>query len=326
MREPGVATAPSPMSSALGATPRSDALPFVILNPASNGGRAARLRKVIERALLGGRGELALTQARGDATRLAAEAARAGRDVVVVGGDGAIHEAAGGVVASGASVAFGVVPAGSGNDFALHVARMPLDPLRALDLALTAPVEPIDMGMVNGEYFTNALGVGLDANVAVRAERLKRYGLSGQSLYMTSALTELLFHYDDCPTLTVQYDDVAPIHQVFALVAMSIGPTYGGGFKINPGADPQDQQFDMCMLSKPPLLRALRLLPAVERGKHIGQPETRIVRCQRVTLEADHPINAQLDGEFMQAARFEVSLLPGALALRRGPALAPVAR
>ncbi len=321
MREPGLATAPSPV---MRAPARSDTLPVVILNPASNGGRAAKLRRIIERALLGGRGELTLTQARGDATRLASEAAQAGRPVVVVGGDGAIHEAAGGVVAAGATVPFGVVPAGSGNDFALRVARAPRDITHALDLALSAPTEPVDVGMVNGGYFVNALGVGIDANVAARAERFKRLGLSGQPLYMTSALTELLLHYDACPTLTLQYDGLAPVHQVFALVAMSLGPTYGGGFKINPGADPQDGLFDMCILAKPPLLRALRLLPAVERGEHIGQPETRIVRCRRVTLEADHPINAQLDGELMQAARFEVSLLPGALALRRGPA--PTAR
>lgn len=318
MREPVLAPELSPEFT-VNVSP-SDGPPCVILNPASNGGRAARLRRVIERALQGGRGELALTEARGDATRLAAQAARAGRPIVVVGGDGAIHEAAGGVIASGVSVPFGVVPAGSGNDFALHVARAPLDPLQALDLALTAPIEQIDVGKVNGEIFTNALSVGLDANVTARAEHYKRLGLSGRALYMTSALTELLLHYDHCPTLTVQYDDAAPIHQVFALVAMSIGPTYGGGFQINPTADPHDGLFDVCMLSKPPLLRALRLLPAVEHGKHIGQPETRIVRCQRVTLTCDRPAHAQLDGELMQAHRFEVSLLPGALALRRGPA------
>jgi diacylglycerol kinase (ATP) len=317
MREPTLTTAPS-LEMESGA-PRADVAPFVILNPASNGGRAARLRRVIERALLGGRGELALTKARGDATRLAAQAAQVGRPIVVVGGDGAIHEAVGGVIASGGSVPFGVVPAGSGNDFALQVARAPLDPLQALDIALTAPVAPIDVGMVNGEIFVNALSVGIDANMAARAEHYKRLGLSGRALYMSSALTELLLHYDHCPTLSVQYDDAEPIRQVFALVAMSIGPTYGGGFKINPTADPQDHLFDVCMLSKPPLLRALRLLPAVEHGKHIGQPETRIVRCQRITLASDHPAHAQLDGELMQALRFEVSLLPGALALRRGP-------
>lgn len=279
---------------------------------------------MLERALHGGRGELTLTQAPGDATRIATEAAQAGRPIVVVGGDGVIHESVGGIIASGVSVPFGVVPAGNGNDFALHVAHAPRDITQALDLALTAPLEQVDVGMVNGRCFVNALSVGLDANVTVTSVRLKRYGLSGQSLYMASALTELLLHYDRCPTLTLQYDDVAPMRRVFALVAMSIGPTYGGGFKINPGADPQDGLFDMCMLSKPPLLRALRLLPAVEQGKHLGEPETTIVRCRRITLEADHPINAQLDGELTKASRFEVSLLPGALALRRGPA--PAAR
>lgn len=318
MREPTLMTLPSLEMGA--SAPQADAAPFIILNPASNGGRAARLRRVLERALRGGRGELALTQAPGDATRLAAQAAQAGRPIVVVGGDGAIHEAAGGIIASRVSVPFGVVPAGSGNDFALHVAHAPLNPLQALDIALTAPVESIDVGMVNGEVFTNALSVGLDANVTARAESYKRLGLSGRALYMSSALTELLLHYDRCPTLSVQYDDAEPITQVFALVAMSIGPTYGGGFKINPTADPRDGLFDVCTLSKPPLLRALRLLPAVEHGKHIGQPETRIVRCQRITLTSEHPAHAQLDGELMQALRFEVSLLPGALSLRRGPA------
>ena len=317
MREPQVAM--SPESSHIEC---SDLQPLVILNPASNGGRAAKLRKVIERALLGGRGELALTKAPGDATRLAGEAARAGRAVVVVGGDGAIHEAAGGMIAAGARVPFGVVPAGSGNDFALQVARAPLDTTRALDLALTAPVDPVDVGMVNGRCFVNALSVGLDANMAQTAERLKRYRLSGRALYMASALTELLLHYDACPTLSVQYDDAEPIQQVFALVAMSLGPTYGGGFQINPGADPQDGRFDMCMLSKPSLPRALRLLPAVEHGKHVGQPETRILRCQRVVIVAQRRVNAQLDGELTQGERFEVSLLPGALPLRRGPAAA----
>lgn len=322
MREPVLASTPMPVVSADIA--RADAPPVVILNPASNGGRAAKLRKVIERALLGGRGELALTTARGDATRLAAQAAQAGRAIVVVGGDGAIHEAAGGIIAAGVSVPLGVVPAGSGNDFALHVAYAPLDPLQALELALTAPVSPVDVGMVNGGVFVNALSVGLDANVAARAEHYKRLGLSGRALYMSSALTELLLHYDQCPTLTVQYDDAQPLHQVFAVVAMSIGPTYGGGFLINPAANPQDGLFDVCMLSKPPLLRALSLLPAIERGKHIGEPEARIVRCQRITLASDRLAHAQLDGELMQAQRFEVSLLPGALALRRGPA--PAAR
>ena len=317
MREPEVATAPSP---AEGAALHPGALPLVILNPASNSGRAAKLRRMLERTLLGGRGELALTSGPGHATQLAEQAARMGRPVVVVGGDGVIHEAAGGVIASGVSVPFGVVPAGNGNDFALRVARAPRDITRALALALTAPVERVDVGVVNGQYFVNAISVGLDANVSFTSEKLKPYWLSGQALYMTAALTELLFHYDRCPTLIVQYDDEPPMRRRFALVAMSIGPTYGGGFRINPNADPQDGLFDVCLFTKPPLLRALRLLPMVEQGKHIGEPEMTMVRCSRITVAAEHTVNAQYDGELARASQFEVGILPGALALRRGPA------
>jgi diacylglycerol kinase (ATP) len=298
--------------------PQSRETPIVILNPASNHGRAASLRRVIERELMGNRGELVLTQKPGDGTRIAEEAARAGRAVVVVGGDGAAHEAGNGVLRAGGAVPFGVVPAGSGNDYAQFVARMPLDISAALEIALSAPPERVDAGTVNDRYVLNALSVGIDANCSATAVRLKRYGLTGRALYMTAALREVIFNYGACPTLTTQFDDGPANRQVYAAVAMSIGPTYGGGFKINPAADPQDGMFDVCVLDKPRQLRALRLLPMVERGLHVGQPEAHFFHARRITLEATEEVYAQVDGELMRARRFEVALLPGAMWLRRG--------
>lgn len=315
MREPETATPSSPAPSL---ESRPDALPIVILNPASNSGRAARLKRPLQHALAGGRGELVLTTAPGDATRLAADAARAGRPVVAVGGDGLIHEAAEGVLSSGVTVPFGVIPAGNGNDFATYVAYAPTDINRALEVALTAPIQMVDAGVINGRYFVNAISVGLDANVSIASERFKRLGIRGQALYMTSALSELLFHYDGCPTLTVQCDDAEPVHHEFVLVAVSIGPAYGGGFMINPNADPQDGLFDVCIIRKPHVLRALRLLPVVERGEHLSEPEVTVVRARRVTLASTKRANSQEDGEISSDTHFEVSIRPGALALRRG--------
>jgi diacylglycerol kinase (ATP) len=302
----------------IGAMSQSQAHPVVILNPASNHGRAARLRSLIERALMNRRGELVLTQKPGDATRLAEEAARARRSVVVVGGDGAIHEAGNGLLRAGAPVPLGVVPAGSGNDYALRVARMPADPIAALEIALTAEPERVDAGQINDGYFLNAIGVGIDANCTATAERLKRYGLTGRALYMTAALNEVLFNYNRCPTLAAKFDDDPATQRVYAVVAMSIGPTYGGGFKINPDADPQDGLFDVCAIDKPKQLRALRLLPMVERGQHVGQPETHMFRARHIMLESATEIYAQMDGELILSRRFDVTILPGALWLRRG--------
>lgn len=295
------------------------AVPLVILNPMGANGRARRLRPSIERALRGGRGELCLTTARGDAVRIAREAAQSGRDIVIVGGDGTIAETAEGILTSGRRVTLGIVPAGTGNDYAFETLHLPHNPLEALERALTGTPSPMDVGTVNGRYFLNSLGVGLDANIAHTAERLKRIPfLRGQTLYWTATLNELLLHYDRCPELTVSYDGLTPgDKRLFALAAISIGPTYGGGFRINPNADPNDGYFDLCTMWKPPLIRALRLLPIVEKGLHLGQPEVTHTRVQHIILESATPIYAQLDGEVITGTRFEARILPGALLVRR---------
>lgn len=303
-----------------GDRPASNA-PVVILNPASGAGRAKRLWRSLERALADGRGELIVTTKRGDAERLAREAAQVGRDVVIVGGDGSIAEAAAGILAAGRQSPLGIVPAGTGNDYAYRALKLPADPLAALEIALTGSPIAIDIGTVNGRVFVNALGVGLDANINATAEHLKRSFplLRGQALYWTASLSELLLRYSRCPQLNVYMDDAGAAGEQahYALAALSLGPTYGGGFRINPDADPTDGFFDLCVILKPSLLRALRLLPMIEQGRHLDQPEVRRHRVRSVVLEANEPIYAHVDGEVMVAQRFEAQIYPGALLVRR---------
>lgn len=292
--------------------------PIVILNPAGNRGRSAKLRAPLEKALADGRGELALTRAPGDAQRIAGDAARAGRSIIAVGGDGTLSEVANGILASGQRVPLGIVPAGSGNDYAYNTLKLPHDPLQALEIALHVTPTPMDAGAVNGRYFINSLGVGLDANVAARAERLKRVPLlRGNALYQTASVYELLFQYHRCPQLRVSLDGAAQDQRPYTVAAVTIGPTYGGGFHINPNADSTDGLFDVCLIVKPGQMRALRLLPMVKQGKHTDQPEVRHLLARSLALEADQPIHAHCDGEVFTAQRFEAHILPGALLIRR---------
>jgi diacylglycerol kinase (ATP) len=273
----------------------------------------------MERALAGGRGELALTDAPGAAERIAGEATRAGRGVVVVGGDGTIAEAANGMLASGARVPLGIVPAGNGNDYALRALKLPRDPAKALEIALAGTPHAMDVGQVNDRYFVNVLGVGIDANIAAAAERMKRLRLlRGQALYYAASLRELLFFYSRCPELTVTCDGQAGEKRRYALAAVSVGPSYGGGFLINPRADPNDGLFDVCAIWKPWRGRALRLMTLIQHGQHLDQREVTHMRARTVTLEAAQPIYAHLDGEVLKGPRFEARLLPGALLVRQG--------
>lgn len=311
---------PAPAFAGIEATQHAPAhsAPVVILNPVGGRGRGGRLRGPLERALAGERGELRVTSGPGDALQMAEAAARAGRDVVVVGGDGTVAEAAGGIVAAGGTAALGIVPSGTGNDYAYEALRLPREPLAALEVALTGTPRRVDVGEVNGRYFVNALGVGLDANIAATAERLKRYPwLRGQGLYWAASLSELLLRYGKCPELRVTYDGAVAPSRLYALAAVSIGPTYGGGFRINPGGDPTDGVFDVCAIWKPSLARALRLLPMIERGRHLDQPEVERRHVRHIVLEAAAPIHAHLDGEVITAARFEARILPGALRVRQ---------
>lgn len=309
----------SAQSSTREATPTSGS-PVVILNPASDRGRTKALRGKLEHALMGGRGELVLTDGHRAAEKLAARAALEGRGVVVVGGDGTITEAASGILATGRTVPFGIVPAGSGNDYAYVTLGLPHDPFQALEIALTGPTQRMDAGQVNDRYFANSLSVGIDANMAAAAEKLKRVPfLRGQALYWASALQELLLHYNRCPRLRILCEGEQKDHRYFAVAAVSNGPSYGGGFMINPGADPRDGYFDLCSIWKPSLPRALRLLPLIEKGKHLDQPEVTQQRVRHVTLEGERPIFAQLDGEVITAQRFDVQILPGALLVRQPP-------
>jgi len=172
---------------------------------------------------------------------------------------------------------------------------------------------------VNGRYFLNSLGIGIDANIAAAAERIKRFPfMSGQRLYWAASLSELLFHYDRCPELAIQFDDGDYSIRTFALAAVTIGRTYGGGFRINPDADPHDGLLDACTLWKPPLLRALRLLPMVEKGQHLNEPEVSHHLIHKATLASTSPVHAHLDGEVLSASRFEVSVVPAALSVRCG--------
>lgn len=300
--------------------------PVVILNPVGNRGRSRKLRQPLERALAGNRGELLLTSAPRDAEKIAELAASERRPVVAVGGDGTIAEVATGILRSGNRVPLGIVPAGSGNDYAYEALRLPRKPLTALEVALRGNPVPVDVGQVNGQYFVNALGVGIDANIAASAERLKRAPLlRGQALYWTASLGELLFRYSRCPQLTVQVDGEPQSERPYALAAISIGPTYGGGFRINPTADPTDGFFDLCTLSKPAWLRALRLLPLVERGKHLSTPEAHHQLVRHVVMESRTPIYAHRDGEVFTASRFEARILPSALLVRVSSPLGPQA-
>jgi diacylglycerol kinase (ATP) len=294
--------------------------PLVILNPTANQGRVQHQRALVRQRAAAEGAEYRETTGSGDAQRWAAEAARLGHPVIVVGGDGSVHEVVNGILSSGRRVPLGIVAAGSGNDFAWNTLKLPREPEAAVARAFGGQPVLVDAGRMNERYFANSFSVGLDADIAVAAGQLKKIPLmTGMRLYYSSTLKQLLFGYHRCPWLRFRLDDAEESTEPFkryVLLAITNGPTYGAGFRINPTANASDGLLDVCAIAYTPLRRALRLLPLVQRGEHAGLPEVTFFRVRTISIESRAPVNAQMDGETCCAQLYRAEILPQALQVR----------
>jgi diacylglycerol kinase (ATP) len=153
-------------------TEKSSAHPLVILNPFANRGKIHAYRALLHPYIEQEKAEYIETSACGEARDRAAQAAEEGRAVVIVGGDGSIHEVANGILSTGKRIPLGIIPAGSGNDYAWHALKLPQNPAAAIERAFHGRLVEMDAGRVNKRFFVNAFGVGLDANIAAEANRL----------------------------------------------------------------------------------------------------------------------------------------------------------
>lgn len=261
--------------------------------------------------------ELLLTRARGEAEALA----RARRDdpdrtVIAVGGDGTVHEVASGLV--GGVAALGVLPTGSGNDFASMLA-VPSSPTAAPAFFAAQAQRACDVGWVEWvdsagdrgrSWFINSLGLGFEGAVAARADRLAR--IPGFLRYLLALAIELPAYR--APHMQFMIDGERVDQHQF-LVAIGNGRRAGGGFLLNPAACIDDGELDLCRADHLPLNRLLRILPSVFRGGHVDFAGVHVSRCSRLELECRPPTAVHADGEILTraATRLSVGIIRGGL-------------
>lgn len=305
--------------------------PLFVVNPIAGNGRAHGLAPRIE-AWLRDRGltaRLLETRERGHAERLASTAGDLGHDrVVVVGGDGTIQEVVNGLLTAGRAPgngvpALGVVPAGNGNDLVRNLA-LPLDPMAALAVALGETTRSIDVAVASGDdgrrrHFAVAGGVGFDARVAHVMYGHRLPWQRGRAGYFLSTFFELLRFRNHRLRIALDTPDgERAVERSSLLVAFANGPFYGGGMQICPGADPGDGLLDICIAGDLSRWEAIRLLPGIYRGAHVGHPKVEFVRARSVQFDGTDGTLVHLDGEPFGAIPLSVELLPAALAVAVG--------
>ena len=260
------------------------------------------------------------------ATQLAKQAAQSGYEMVIaMGGDGTVHEVVNGLmqVPEDRRPILGVVPVGSGNDFA-HAIGVPMESDRALAHALSGEPSAIDIGVMTDEhgrkeYFDNTLGIGFDAVVTIRSHKLPL--LRGFLMYLTAVIQTIILNFD--PAWMKMDIDGKAVEQSNLLLALCNGPREGGGFLIAPEAKIDDGLLHYAMIQSVSRPMMFRLLPEVMKGTHGRFKVVSIGTCKRLSVTADRPLYIHADGEIYTSfgsdlRRLDFEILPGALKVVRG--------
>lgn len=294
---------------------------LVIANPAAHSGRgedgARFAQEFLQSYASATRGfEVVRTQGPADATRIA-RGARGFDTILALGGDGVIHEVACGLMAlpREARPQLGVIPLGSGNDYARTLGMARNDVEAALAQLVRGRARHVEVGRVNGTSFMQTLSFGLDAAIALDTTDRRATGTSqeGEALFVTSAL-RILSNAREGFAVRASFDGEKAQDLSTIIFAVQVGPSYGGGFKICPNADPTDGLLDVCHNVKLPALpRLMALLGLARLGRHTGSSVVRLRRCRSLTLDFDREPPCQADGEKVCGTHFDVSVVPDAL-------------
>jgi diacylglycerol kinase (ATP) len=293
-----------------------------LVNPNADMGRAWRtiadLRPLVEEF---GGADWAGTVYPTHATDLARQAAEDGYSLVIAaGGDGTVHEVINGLMQVPEDVRprFGIVPLGSGNDFA-HSIGIQNNPADALKRVFTGQPRRIDLGRFNigrgeSEYFDNTFGLGFDATVTIRTHRLN--WVRGFMMYLVAVLQTIALNHE-APRMHIETDSESWDDETIMFVACN-GPREGGGFLVAPAADNTDGVLDYASICYVSQLMMLRLIPEVMKGTHGRFKQIRLGRMHKLQLNSEKPVTIHADGEIisgfgMDVQHVTVEVVPGAL-------------
>lgn len=279
----------------------------IIYNPTAGKRRATKNLVVVEK-LLKERGveyEVHATAAAHDGEQIARELTANGEtELVVLGGDGTLHEVLNGIV-DPTACKLGLIPSGTGNDFATCVG-LPMDVEKATKILLDCEAKDTDYIEMADRRCMNVGGIGMDVDVL---ERCLRGKMRGKLKYFISLLKSF-FVFDGCD-VTVTIDGKEEKHNAI-LVDVCNGVMYGGGIPICPKADVADGKISAlvvdCIGGKMALLKALLTLM---KGKILEYPKTSYYLCEEVRVTFDKPCIVQLDGELYPGLEFRAKIRSG---------------
>jgi diacylglycerol kinase (ATP) len=270
----------------------------------------ARLRAMVDHL------DIVMTTGEGDATRAASQAVVEGYGTIfVAGGDGTLNQALNGVASVPGGLArtiIGVIPIGTGNDFARAIGFAD-DIDDTLDLLASSTPAAIDVGVVNGHHFLNVSAGGFIAEVSDAVD-VRMKSVAGRIAYLIGGAQVLANHEAVETTVTWDADGTTSTERLKVnTYAVCNSRQIGGGRLIAPYAVIDDGLLDVCLIEAMPTVDFIALLRRVSDGDHVDDPRVRYFRTATLDLDFDRPVKINVDGEVLESGRGAYRILPKAV-------------
>lgn len=245
-----------------------------------------------------------------------------GRLLVVVGGDGTVHEVVNGLLAADdpSDVELAVLPRGTGKDFVRSL-RIPANLGAALDVARDGTARVVDAGRARftgwdgsaqQAYFANFAGAGISGAIARRANDTSK--LFGGRVSFFRATVAVFLGWQSA-AVTARVDGTERSGQMFEVLAMN-GDYAAGGMWVTPEAKPDDALLDVLLIGDVTKADFVRTFPKIYRGKHLSHPKIELLRGQIVQVSSNPELPIVLDGEQPGRTPATFELVPKALRVR----------
>lgn len=230
-------------------------------------------------------------------------------DIIVVGGDGTLHEVINGFK-NFDKVNLGLIPCGTGNDFA-HSVKIPLNSEKALDIILNNSPKYTDFMQMPTVRGINVIGTGIDVEVLKKYEALKKKTKFGY----TKCLIKTLFDFE-YTSFTADIDGVKEDHCSF-IAGVANGQVFGGGLVISNDADPSDKLLNFVAVKKLKFFGILKALIKLKRGKLHTLNQTTTKTCKVIEIITEKPCTVNVDGELYKNVPFKVDIVSDTLKMYR---------
>jgi diacylglycerol kinase (ATP) len=283
----------------------------IILNPAA--GSVKDSDALIERLRALPETTLKITSKRGSTSRFARAALKRGCDLIVAaGGDGTLNEVINGIGESSGNVRVGLIPLGTGNDFA-RTLGIPTDLEQSLELLLAGHTRAIDLVRVTSDrvrYFVNVSAGGFSGlmNEKLTAEVKKSWGPLAYLRCAAAALPELRAYRTQ-----IALDDKETLSESLYNVIIANGRYVAGGIPVAPEASPDDGLLDLVLIPERPAADLAILAPQMLLGNHLSSESIIYRRASRISVNSKPGMWFNVDGELVGNEPAVFQVLPKAL-------------